>query len=250
MPFAQFSVNKAIRIESIEALQRMHSQRLESEDSATKVEARKRLRNLASALKKNRRERTDAFRSTEDVHSGPMPSSTTNHILGLSWSKCTFSHILKDKKDASDRPFEVECTCIVCLGNSKYGKNDCSIVIDQRPRWTKTTPPKYVEKRLRCNHCGIIRSFLPINAGLESLPDVTIQKFYRGNHGLSDGDQLLMLQTIPSAARNHRWQPPKGQKKRTNRINQYRDLMPKYLEIRKVRRFIQCALRAADERLT
>ena len=66
------------------------------------------------------------------------------------------------------------------------------------------SPPKYVERRLRCNNCRKFRRFLLINADLESLPDVTIQSFYRGSHGFSEGDQLLMLQQIPSAARNHR----------------------------------------------
>ena len=111
-------------------------------------------------------------------------------------------------------------------------ENNCTIVIDQQPRWTNTTPLKYVEKRLRCNNCGTFRRFLPIDAGLQSLPEMIIQTFYRGNRGLSKADQLLLLQKIPSAARGHRWQVPKGQNKRTNKINQYRDLMPKYLETR------------------
>jgi len=52
------------------------------------------------------------------------------------------------------------------------------------------------------------------------------------HYSLSQCDQLLMLQRIPSAARNHRWQAPKGQRMRTNRVNQYRDLKPLYFESR------------------
>ena len=144
LPYAQFSVNNAIRVESIEALQKVHSQRLDREDSATKAEAENRLRSLASALKKKRRERTEEFRSdgsTKYAHSGPMPSSPTKQILVPKRRKCTFPHFLKDEADASDLPCEVECTCIVCLGSSKHGKDNCTIVIDQQPRWTKTMPP-------------------------------------------------------------------------------------------------------------
>lgn len=229
LPYAQFSINKAMRIESIKSLQKLHSQRLEDEDAPTKVEAGKRLRNLASALKKEIGERTEAVRSdksTKYIHSGPMPSSPTKVILGARRSHCTFSHLLDDEKGINDLPLEVECICIVCLGNSKYGKNNCTIVIDQHPRWTKTTPPKYVEKRLRCNNCGTSRRFIPVNADLESLPVMTIETSHRGNHGLSEDNQLLMLQKLPSAARNHRWQAPKGQQERTNKVNKYRDLMP------------------------
>ena len=161
-----------------------------------------------------------------------MPSSPTKVILGARRSHCTFSHLLEDEKGINDLPLEVECICIVCLGNSKYGTIDCTIVINQHPRWTETTPPKYVEKRLRCNNCGTSRRFIPVNADLESLPVMTIETFHRGNHGLSEDNQLLMLQKLPSAARNHRWQAPKGQQERTNKVNKYRDLMPIYLESR------------------
>jgi len=233
--YAHFSVNQAIRNESIKALQNLHSQRLNHENSKLDAETQKRLRNLAFSLKRENRERIEAFRSdgsSVHVYGGPMPSSLTKEILLTRGSKCTFSYFLKDKKDVVDLPFEVECTCIVCLGNSKYGKNDCTVVVDQQPRWTKTTPPKYVERLLSCNNCGKFRRFLPINAELESLSLTTITKFHRGYQGLSGGGQLLMLQKIPSAARNHRWQMPNGQKRRTNKVNQYRDLMPKYLETR------------------
>lgn len=37
LPYAQFSVKKTIRMESIEAFQRLHSQRFDHEDSATKA---------------------------------------------------------------------------------------------------------------------------------------------------------------------------------------------------------------------
>lgn len=47
--YAQFSVNKAIRIESMEALQKLHNQRLDQENSATKAEVGKLLRNSVSA---------------------------------------------------------------------------------------------------------------------------------------------------------------------------------------------------------
>ena len=67
LPYAQYSVNKAIRIDSTEALHKLHSQRLDHEDSATKAEAEKLLRNLVSVLKKERRERTEAFRSDEFI---------------------------------------------------------------------------------------------------------------------------------------------------------------------------------------
>ena len=146
LPYPQFSINKAMRIESIKSLQKLHSQRLEDEDAPTKVEAGKRLRNLTSALKKGIGERTEAVRSnksTKYIRSGPMPSSPTKVILGARPSHCTFSHLLEDEKGINDLPLEVECIYIVCLGNSKYGENSYTIVIDQHPRWTKTTPPKY-----------------------------------------------------------------------------------------------------------
>lgn len=235
LPYAQFSVNRALRIDSTQALQKQHSQRLDHEDSATKVEAEKQLRNLASTLKEERRERTEAFRSdesTEHMHGARIPPSPTKQVLFQRRPKCSISHLLKDETNVSDLPRKIESTCILCSGNSKLGKNSCTVVIDQRPRWTRTTPPKYVERRLRCKNCGKARRCLPINTSLESLPDATIQAFYRCSQGLSQCDQLLMLQRIPSAARNHRWQAPKGQRMRTNRVNQYRDLMPLYFESR------------------
>lgn len=184
------------------------------------------MRNLASTLQKERRERTEVFRSDrsmEHMHGARISPSPTKQVLFPRRPKCSISHLLKDETNVSDLPREIECTCIVCLGNSKFGKNNCTVVIDQRPRWTRTTPPKYVERRLRCKNCGKARRCLPINTSLESLPDATIQAFYRCSQGLSQCDQLLMLQRIPSAARNHRWQVPKGQ---------YRDLMPLYFESR------------------
>jgi hypothetical protein len=162
-------------------------------------------------------------RSMEHMHGARISPSPTKQVLFPRRPKCSISHLLKDETNVSDLPREIECTCIVCLGNSKFGKNNCTVVIDQRPRWTRTTPPKYVERRLRCKNCGKARRCLPINTSLESLPDATIQAFYRCSQGLSQCDQLLMLQRIPSAARNHRWQVPKGQ---------YRDLMPLYFESR------------------
>lgn len=135
--------------------------------------------------------------SIKNVRSGSMPSSPTRKILVPRWNKCTSSHLPKDEKEVRDLQLWVQCTCIVCLGNSKSGKNNCIIVIGQEPRWTKTTPLDYVERRLTRNNCGTIRRFVPVNAGLESLPDVKTQTFYRGNQGLSVGDQLLTLQKYP-----------------------------------------------------
>lgn len=137
------------------------------------------------------------------MHSSP----TKKIILVPRWSKCTstFSQSLKDEKDVSNLPLEVECTCIVCLDTSKYGKNNCTIVIDQSPRWTKKQRRRNMSRdayNIRSNRSGKPRLFLPFNADLESWPHVTTQTIYRYYyHGLSEGDQLLTLQKPPSLQR-------------------------------------------------
>ena len=70
-------MNRTLRIDPKQVLQKLHSQRLDHEDSTTKAEAEKQLRNLASMSKKERRERTEAFRfdgSPEHVHGRANPS--------------------------------------------------------------------------------------------------------------------------------------------------------------------------------
>lgn len=118
-------MNRAVRIDSIQALQKQHSQRLDHEGSATIVEAEKQLRNLGSTSKKERRERTEVFRSdgpTEHMHGARIRPSPTEQVLFPRRLKCSISHLLKDETNVSDLPSEIKCTYIVYLGNSKFGR--------------------------------------------------------------------------------------------------------------------------------
>lgn len=144
------------------------------------------------------------------MHSSP----TKKIILVPRWSKCTFSHPLKDEKDVSDLPLEVKCTCIVCLDTSKYGKNNCTTVIDQQPSWARTTPPDYVEKRLqhkkqqiwKTQAVSAIQCRFGVVASCDNSDDlqVLLPRPFRGRSA-SDVTAATL-----SAARNQRWRVPIG----------------------------------------
>lgn len=116
------------------------------------------------------------------MHSSP----TKEIILVPRWSKCTFSHPLKDEKDVTDLPLEVKCTCIVCLDTSKYEKKtialSSSISSHRGPEQRRRTVSRNAYN-VRSNKTGKPRLFLPFNADLESWPHVTAQTIYR-NHPL------------------------------------------------------------------
>lgn len=158
------------------------------------------------------------------MHSSP----TKEIILVPRWSKCTFSHPLKDEKDVTDLPLEVKCTCIVCLDTSKYEKKtialSSSISSHRGPEQRRRTVSRNAYN-VRSNKTGKPRLFLPFNADLESWPHVTAQTIYRYcYHGLSEGDQLLTLQKPPSLQRETRDGGfPSAEYFRRNRIHHYRD---------------------------
>jgi len=89
----------------IEALPKLYSQRLAYEDSVTKAEVERKVRNTASTLMKERREWLEVISldgSIKNVRSGSMPSSPTRKILVPRWNKCTSSHLPKDEKEVRD----------------------------------------------------------------------------------------------------------------------------------------------------
>jgi len=247
LPHAHFSMNRALKLESIRALERLQTLRLEHEDSTTKAEARRRLRGLACALRKEEKgeketkewEKMEGVEGVEERETcgnaeAVMRLSSAKHTVASSGKPAVwdFSHLLDNENDVLQSPSEVECFCIACMGNTNHGTSGDPVVVDDKPRWTKTTPPKYSERRLKCKNCGKARRFIPIKADIPSLSDNQVRDFLRTHGGLSTEDQLLAFQSVLSASQNHRWQTPEGRQTRVDKIERYRRLMPQYLEKR------------------
>lgn len=112
------------------------------------------------------------------------------------------------------------------------GPERCTIGIDPEPRWAKTIPAKYVERRLVCQNCGISRRFVPIDESIPSISVQSLNKLYDSVRGFSQEVQLEMLQDQRFSSRYHRWQKTTAKTTSKKKAGMPRALTSEHVESR------------------
>lgn len=222
-PHSHYAINKKFEKESMEAILEVQTQLSRCDKSSLAKRSRSRVKTLAKAL------------NSATVKSGthclievkPDPRSTPKelneveaHTPGLSkrleevlihrlqqrkhsWS---WSGLLLDPdKRGTLRP-QIQVQCIHCLDKTVFGRNKCATVIDCEPRWTRTDPPKYVERYLRCGTCNRNRRLIPIDNDIPTLSELHVCQLYKSVSNLSQDTQLQRLRALRPASKVHRFQ--------------------------------------------
>lgn len=208
LPYAHFAMDKPLEHEARLALTALHSHLLTAADPEVRARSIRLHALLTSDLERlvsGRGDQASPEAPFAPTALSPFASMTTiwPRKLNFAWS-----HLLKESGDIGYLPSEVGCLCIACWGAIVIGPERCIIVIDLKPRWINTIPPKYVERRLGCQNCGNRRRFVPIDENIPSISDSDLSELYDSVRGFSEKVQLMRLQEQRPSSRYHRWQKP------------------------------------------
>lgn len=232
LPYAHFAANKPSDLEARRALLALHGRLL----ICTNQEVRKRSTRLHARLTSD----MEQLVSSRGQHASPeapftLPPLSPSASMTTIWPRkldFAWSHLVMDSRDISNLPSEVHCLCTTCWGATVVGSERCTIANDPKPRWTKTMPPMYVERRLQCQTCRFRRRFLPIDDKIRSIAEGDISDLYDSVRGFSEKVQLERLQEQRPSSRYHRWQKPaaKTTLKAANTASRFKEGMPRLVQ--------------------